>query len=499
MEKPNKKCFLKEHKESLANFYCPECKKCMCNKCENTHSQVLYFHEVYTLNEDIDQIFTGFCKENEHNNKLEYFCKTHNKLCCCACISKIKSNNKGQHNECDIYEIEDIQEEKKNLLKKNIKNLEELSNNIEESINELKQFFVKILENKEELKLKIQTLFTKIRATINEREDNLLLEVDKIYEQNFIGENIIKEITKLDKLPNRIKTSIEKGKWTEKDWKDENKLSLINNCINIEDNIALIKLVNQDLTKCKDNIDSPIIFYPEEGYILDKLFNNIINFGKIYQKYNTNSINDANFNIEIRSIDSESNGISVELNKFKSENYNKYFTEDMNFENAQIVITICLETMNNDSLDSLWEIFNESFLKDFGNELFDFNMIKKNDKLFLIFIINNTIFEKYKELFKYDINFWDFINLSIKYTSNLDLNNFCKMSDYKLFFDLLSFIFSIKVGFNDLQKFIKFFDKNKKSEIISFLNLIRQNFFQNTKIEFSFAPNKMAEIIKKII
>ena len=75
------KCSFEEHKEIKAISYCPECKNYMCNKCEKTHSSFLKKHHPYNINKEED-IFTGFCKENNHQLKLEYFCKNHNQLCC---------------------------------------------------------------------------------------------------------------------------------------------------------------------------------------------------------------------------------------------------------------------------------------------------------------------------------------------------------------------------------------------------------------------------------
>ena len=100
-------------------------------------------------------IFTGYCKEDKHSDELEYFCKTHNKLCCAACISKIKSKGNGKHKDCDICDIEDIKNEKKNKLKNNCKYLEDLSITLEQSINEIKLIFEKIKENKNNLILRI--------------------------------------------------------------------------------------------------------------------------------------------------------------------------------------------------------------------------------------------------------------------------------------------------------------------------------------------------------
>ena len=92
------------------------------------------------------EIFIDICKEKRHSKQLEFYCKNHNKLCCAACITKLETNGYGQHKDCDVCVIQDIKEEKKNKLKDNIKYLEDLSNNLNNSIKELKQLFDKIEE-----------------------------------------------------------------------------------------------------------------------------------------------------------------------------------------------------------------------------------------------------------------------------------------------------------------------------------------------------------------
>ena len=109
-------------------------------------------------------------------------------MCCASCIVKLKKEGKGQHTDCDICLIENIKEEKNEILKQNIKYLEDLSKNIKNLINELKENFKEINESKEELKLKIMKIFTDIRNKVNEREDFILFEVDKIYNETYIEE-----------------------------------------------------------------------------------------------------------------------------------------------------------------------------------------------------------------------------------------------------------------------------------------------------------------------
>ena len=114
MKNQTQKCSSKIHKEINGIYYCPECKIYMCNKCENHHSELFQNdHHIFKLDKDIKQIFTGFCQEENHLDKLEYFCKTHNQLCCASCIAKIKKKGKSQHIDCDVCLIEDIKLEKK--------------------------------------------------------------------------------------------------------------------------------------------------------------------------------------------------------------------------------------------------------------------------------------------------------------------------------------------------------------------------------------------------
>ena len=247
MEKGKTKCSLTKHKENDAISYCPECKLNLCNKCEIYHSELFENHHRYKLDINFSEIFTGFCKEQNHFNKLEFFCETHSKLCCASCVTKIKNKIYGQHADCKICFIENIKNDKENKLKQNIKALEELSTTFEESYNKFKIIFEKINKKKEELKLKIQKIFTNIRNALNEREDNLLLDIDKQFDDLYIKEELIKQS---EKIPIKIKNSLKKGLNIDKEWNDKDKLcSLINECLIIEDNIKNINIINETVNK----------------------------------------------------------------------------------------------------------------------------------------------------------------------------------------------------------------------------------------------------------
>ena len=135
MNNITKKCSCVEHEEINAISYCFECKVNMCKKCESFHSKLCKHLHCYNLDKNLSELFIGFCKEENHMEKLEYYCKNHNLLCCGLCITKIKGKNKGQHKDCDICFIEDIKDDKKNKLTTNFKQLEELSKALEETIN----------------------------------------------------------------------------------------------------------------------------------------------------------------------------------------------------------------------------------------------------------------------------------------------------------------------------------------------------------------------------
>ena len=278
MSSTKKKCTSKEHEKIDANSFCQECNIYTCKKCENIHSILFQAHHTYNINEDINQIFTGICKEESHSDKLKYFCKTHNVLCCAACITKIKDNENGQHSDCNICSIKDVEKEKKSKLTENLKILENLSLTLQDSIKEIKNIFEKINSTKEELKMEVQKIFTKLRNQINEREDEILMKVEKKFEKLFFKEDMVKEC---DKLPNKVKISLDKGKIIKNKWnndKDEMN-SLINDCINIENNIKYINSLNENMRRSK-SINLNVKFSPEEKDI-NKFMGEIKNFGNI--------------------------------------------------------------------------------------------------------------------------------------------------------------------------------------------------------------------------
>ena len=112
----------------------------------------------------------------------------------------------------------------------------------------MKEIFKKINESKEEIKFKISKIFTKIRNIVNEREDQLLKELDNLYDNSYFKEDLIK---KGEKMPNIIKMLLDKGNLIINEWNDDNKLiERTNDCINIEEKIKNIIEINENIKKC---------------------------------------------------------------------------------------------------------------------------------------------------------------------------------------------------------------------------------------------------------
>ena len=80
---------------------------------------------------------------------------------------------------------------------------------MDESIYKIKNAFNKINEKKENIKTKFMDIFTKVRNALNQREDEILTNIDNDFKKYFFDEELVK---KAEKLPNKVKLSLEKGK-----------------------------------------------------------------------------------------------------------------------------------------------------------------------------------------------------------------------------------------------------------------------------------------------
>ena len=305
-----KNCSFQEHQAIKAITYCFICKIYMCNKCEIFHSKMFQTHKSINIDKINKDFFTGYCKEENHPYELEYFCKTHKQLCCAKCVIKIGNKKDAIHKDCNVCSIEEIKDEKINNLKENIKKLEELSKNLKDGIENLKNIFDKVVIKKEDIKLEIQKLFTKIRNELSRREEELLLEVDNLFEKNFIKEEIIKEG---EKLPNKVKISLEKCRNINI---EEIKLnSLINDCLNIEKDINTIDNIKENINKYNDTNTLDVRFLTDKKDEINVLIDMIKNFGKIVKFNEGLSEMSSILNNDIKKQKSIINWIKEKINK----------------------------------------------------------------------------------------------------------------------------------------------------------------------------------------
>ena len=214
----------------------------------------------------------------EHKKKdptIIKFCKKHNKVY----YIKSEEEKDEEHIDCNACPIKNIEEEKRNLLKENIKSLDFLFKSSEDISNKFQKVVDEINEKKEEVKLQIQKIFTKLRNTINDREDQIILEVDQTFDDLYLNKDIISENRKFS---NKIKKNLEKAQLIDSNWEKNSIDMSINECLTLDNNIKEINTIKNKLSKFNDTKTNniKIKFLPLENdinYFLDKIWK----FGKI--------------------------------------------------------------------------------------------------------------------------------------------------------------------------------------------------------------------------
>ena len=150
-------------------------------------------------------------------------------------------------------------------------------NTLQNSINELENIYNNILQNKEELTINIQKIFTKLKAALNKREDEIILDIENKYSESFFDEDIIKQSKK---LPEKIKVSLDKTKIIEEKWKNNEELCFaINDSLEIEKDNAKIREINESINKCNGLIVN-IYFRPNKKGVME-LMDSINKFGSV--------------------------------------------------------------------------------------------------------------------------------------------------------------------------------------------------------------------------
>ena len=279
MESLFKRCYTKSHWNKKATKRCFTCNKDFCEICAGAHSRCDRKHELHSLDTDSKNFnFTGLCKEDNHT-KLNYFCKTHNNLCCAACLCKIKEKGDGQHTECNACHIDEIKDEKKTKLNNCINILKNLLKNNKKMLKEIKRIYDKNKPKKDEIKQNIKNIFNKFRNLLDKREKELLSELDTLFEKIFFNEEFINNYKK---IPNKIENNLKIAKAVIEKWEEDEhngKLNIIiNDCVSIEKSL-------EKFLKIKEKIDSlgpnTCIKFNEGNNDIELISEKIKNFGDI--------------------------------------------------------------------------------------------------------------------------------------------------------------------------------------------------------------------------
>ena len=302
--------------------------------------------------------------------------------------------------------------------------MENLFNTFEDSINKLKEIFSKINKNKEELKTKIQTIFTKIRNELNNREDSLLLEVDNEFDKVYFKEEII---SKSEKLYNKIKLSLENYKIINN--KNNKTNLLINECIQIENNIGDIKNINENIKKCNNSIDLKFKIAPDKEEQLNEFLKSIKNFGKIYLDDFYNDYNSFKWNkvqIKKNNFLLSNNDKTIKIDY--SSCWNPYFLDYIFEKEKEYCICISINTFGK-FLDNS----NISFMNENGELSPSYCICQEPKNCFYINVSSGEIYTK-KSRFKVEIKNKN--NLRLKFflnlkTKNLDIRDYDSNYCYK--------------------------------------------------------------------
>jgi hypothetical protein len=411
METKKPKC--SSDKELDAIVYCGECKIYMCSKCEQFHSKLLSAHQTMNLDKEDGEIFTGICKEPNHGNKLEFFCKNHNTLCCVSCTSKIGKKGLGLHKDCDVCFLEDIKEEKKEKFKSNTKYLEEISNTLKESIDNLIKTNEKIAKDREDIHLKIEKTFSKIRSKVNNREEEILAEVNGLFDKMYIDE---KNLKKWDELPNAIKSSLEKGKKIESN--DDKLVLFIDECINIENNLKEINKINQIIKK---NIDKG---YKEVQFNFDEeQIDSLLGYIKIFGNISVNNFDSSILHTNIKKQETIINWIREKTNK-NFIRFEKIFIMNKNGSSSKDFHKYC---DNNGPTLTLIKTINNKIFGGFTPLNWDISGVDKIDENNQTFIFSLSSMKKYDMINKDK----SAICCNREYGPSFGASDFCILSNMK--------------------------------------------------------------------
>ena len=160
-----------QHLTNEAEIWCPQCEEALCSKCKAHHqiARITKKHETVPvedyskLPESVQQI-TLHC--NEHSERFEYLCSSHDTPCCVKCINSIHTNCKDTLT--PLHEaIENVKSAKGML------DLENSITDLQVNIQKVLNFQISNMDSLSQQKLQCQKEIQEIRQDINKKLDEL--------------------------------------------------------------------------------------------------------------------------------------------------------------------------------------------------------------------------------------------------------------------------------------------------------------------------------------
>ncbi|XP_071144800.1 E3 ubiquitin-protein ligase TRIM39-like [Mytilus edulis] len=205
------------HISKTAEEYCPVCEEALCSDCKDHHNlaKATKNHQVISIAEY--NKLPAFIREikqhcDKHGDRFEFFCPTHNELCCKRCITTT-------HNECkECKVIEDFVESSAAIdeYEQTLKDVEEniqtaiadRKNNVEE-FEKQTQAISKQIKNK---RIEINRLFDNLEATImkelftikSEKKQNVQSVIEKLEENKNKNIHLREDVEAMKKYGSNI-------------------------------------------------------------------------------------------------------------------------------------------------------------------------------------------------------------------------------------------------------------------------------------------------------
>ena len=196
-----------QHLTNEAEIWCPQCEEALCSKCKAHHEiaritkkhETVLIEDYCKLPESVQQI-TLHC--DEHSERFEYLCSSHDTPCCVKCINSIHKNCKDTLT--PLHEaIENVKSAKVMLdLEKSITDLQV---NIQKVLNIQTSNMDSLNQQKLQCQKEIQDTRQNINKKLDELEQDILDELSSIYTKH--NSEIEELITDLKSRKQRVDES----------------------------------------------------------------------------------------------------------------------------------------------------------------------------------------------------------------------------------------------------------------------------------------------------